>query len=76
MGGQARERPQVARVLVAGDACLGPVREQSNQLGRVTAPCVMAGEGRPTTTLLLAAREEVGGRARPGHDTGLCGVAG
>ena len=34
------------------------------------------GLARPSTTLLLAAREDVGGRAKPGHDTGLCGAAG
>jgi hypothetical protein len=34
----------------------------------------MAGEGRPPTTLLLAIRKAVGGRAKPGHDT-VGGVA-
>jgi hypothetical protein len=34
------------------------------------------GLARPPTTLLLAARKDVGGRIKPGHDTGLCGVAG
>jgi hypothetical protein len=30
--------------------------------------CVMAGEGRPPTTLLRATREDVGSRAKSGHD--------
>jgi len=40
---------------------------------RVTVPCVMAGEGQPPTTSLLAARKDAGGRARPDRDTGSCG---
>ena len=57
-------------------AVLGAVREQSNQLGRVTAPCVMAGLGPATHDFAAGSKRRGGGRARPGHDTGLCGVAG
>jgi hypothetical protein len=34
-----------------------------------TDRCVVAGEGRPPTTIPLTPRQFVGGRARPGHDT-------
>ena len=69
--------PLASRVVMAGELSrhgqprpathdLATVREQPSQLPADRNLRVMAGEGRPPTTLLFATSKDVGGRSEPG----------